>query len=120
MIAAALVDQKIAQMGGQIYERSNYFLYYKPADTNSRKYHDVPLKFTIDKLSSAESFDPRTRRDCWASAHRLREDGFKTSHAILSSQTIGSRPPLEDSRSYGNGRKTALRGTLFYPNHLHV
>lgn len=120
LVAAALVEEKIARMGGKIYEPSNYFLYYKPSDSNSRTYHEVPLTFTIDKLSASEPFDPKAKRDRWAAVHRLRQEGFKTSHNILSSQVIGDRPAIEDSRSYGNGRKNALRGTLFYPNHLHV
>ena len=123
-MAATLVEKKIADMGGKIYEPSNYFLYYK--DSNANSYHPEPLTFTIDKLAECEPFDPKAKRERWAQHHKLRTQGLKTAHNVLSSQQIGrhqiipGKVLVDDPRSDGHGRSAALRSTLFYPNHLHV
>ena len=86
MVAAALVEEKISQMGGKIYEHNSYFTYYKPQESNSHGYHDTPTLFTYDKLAALPALDQKSMRDRWAPAHRLRSQGLKTSHNILSSR----------------------------------
>jgi len=124
--AASLVEEQIKVLGSKLYEPSNYFLYYKSSSPNSGSYHPEPLKFTIDKMADCTAYDPRAKKDRWAVHHRLYSQGMQTSHNICSSQTIGSHSIIpgtilkDDPRTDGNGRSAALRGTLFYPGHLHV